>query len=164
MVIKEFDMAESSPVAPALPKHLYLLKAEEEIMDSEEFTQMPDGIYKLTSSFSDNSSFRLIQDRVDDWYIINYRDYFPVVDEWTTYSGGTFTLDLNDSGCYLAPGLYDFEVNMRTMMCTITPNNDGVGTIYESPANNQAVKRLVDKKILLYYQDKEFGINGQERR
>ena len=164
LVLKEFDMAESSPVAPAVPKHFYLLKGGQEIMDSEEFTQTPEGLYKLTSYFSENSSFRFIQDLVDDWYIINYRDYYPVVDEWTTYPGGTFTLDLNDHGCYLDPGSYDFEVNMRTMTCTITPDNNSVGTLHDTPLNNQAVKRLVDGNIILYYHDREYNVKGQEHK
>jgi hypothetical protein len=162
MVIDEFDMAQESPLAPALPKHLYLLRGGDEILEAKEFSKTPEGIYTITSEFNEGGSFRFIQDQIEDWYVINYRDYFPVVDEWGDYTGGTFTLDIDDHGCWLKAGTYDFEVNMRTMMCTITSDNNSVGTLHDTPANNQAVKRLVDGNIILYYQNREYNLKGQE--
>ena len=165
MVMKEFDMAEESPLAPALPRHLYLLRGGDEILEAKEFSRSPDGIYTITSEFSDGGSFRFIQDHIDDWYVINFRDYYPVVEEWGNYTGGTYTLDIDDHGCWLEPGVYDFEVNMRTMVCTIKPNGEsnGVGIIYESPSKSTAVKRLVDRKLIIYHQDKEYNVNGEEQ-
>lgn len=165
MVINEFDMAQESPLAPALPKHLYLLRGGDEILEAKEFSQSPDGIYTITSEFSygHGGSFRFIQDQIDDWYVINYRDYFPVVDEWGDYTGGTFTLDIDEHGCWLVDGIYDFEVNMRTMQCTITlKGSDGVDDIILSPDSGKTVKRIVDGQLILYRQGRAYNILGQE--
>ncbi|MCR5360498.1 MAG: leucine-rich repeat domain-containing protein [Bacteroidales bacterium] len=118
MVISEFDMAEESPLAPALPAHLYLLNGEK-IASAKEFTRNDDGTFTL-SAYMDGSTVRFIQDKVNDWAVINFRDYFPYVAEWDTYTGGTFLLDIDEHGCYLANGIYDFVVNLRTMQCKIT--------------------------------------------
>ena len=167
MVIDEFDMAEESPLAPALPKHLYLLRGGDEILEAQEFSQSPDGIYTITAEFSygHGGSFRFIQDHLDDWDVINYRDYYPVVAEWGNYMGGTFTLDIDDHGCCLLDGIYDFEVNMRTMQCTITlsgQDDDGVEMIWLSPDPDKTVKRVIGGQILLYRQGKVYNILGQE--
>ncbi|MBR4841698.1 MAG: leucine-rich repeat domain-containing protein [Bacteroidaceae bacterium] len=165
MVIKEFDMAGESPLAPALPKHLYMLRGGDEILEAREFSKSPEGIYTITSEFSEGGSFRFIQDQIDDWYVINYRDYFPVVEEWGNYTGGTYTLDNDDHGCWLEPGFYDFEVNMRTMMCTITPNaelNNGVGSLRVSPARKSAVKQLRNGRLIIQSEDKTINAAGLE--
>lgn len=165
MVIEEFDMAEESSLAPALPKHLYLLRGGDEILEAQEFSQSADGIYTITAEFSygHGGSFRFIQDQIDDWYVINYRDYFPVVDEWGDYTGGTFTLDIDDHGCCLLDGIYDIEVNMRTMQCTITQkSSDGVDDIILSADPEKTVKRIVDGQLILYRQGKAYNILGQE--
>ncbi len=128
MVISEFDMAEESPLAPALPSHLYLLNGEK-IASAKEFTRNDDGTFTLTAYMDGGTTVRFIQDKVNDWGVINYRDYFPVVDQWDTYPGGTFVLDIDEHGCYLANGIYDFVVNLRTMQCTITASSRNVADI-----------------------------------
>jgi len=162
MVMNEFDMAQESTLAPVLPKHLYLMRGGDEILEAKEFSQSSDGIYTITSEFSEGGSFRFIQDQIDDWYVINYRDYFPVVAEWGDYTGGTFTLDIDEHGCWLLPGTYDFEVNMRTMQCTITQNVDGVDNILLLPDSDKTVKRVVDGQLILFHKGKAYNILGQE--
>ena len=162
MVIDEFDMAQESPLAPALPKHLYLLRGGDEILEAKEFSQSPDCIYTITSEFRDGGSFRFIQDQIDDWYVINYRDYFPVVPYWGDYDGGTFTLDIDDRGCWLLDGIYDFEVNMRTMQCTITRRSqDAVKPVQGNP-QSASVIRLVNGRLVINHNGKSFNILGQE--
>ena len=160
--MNEFDMAQESPLAPALPKHLYLLRGGDEILEAKEFSQSPDGIYTITSEFRDGGSFRFIQDQIDDWYVINYRDYFPVVPDWGDYDGGTFTLDIDDRGCWLVPGIYDFEVNMRIMQCTITMRSqDAVKPVQGNP-QSASVIRLVNGRLVINHNGKSFNILGQE--